>query len=144
MCVLNLKFWITQISKNIIFLIQDLMNTNQWRKSSALNENTSPIYMDFSSNLRYILTTYRKVRSIQITVFCYCAIFSYTDSYHPHKSLDVLFFKTVHIQFHQAVQPSDKFYPSCIPYLLKEDCNTSIFGGKTVFYFLHFAIKCHQ
>lgn len=85
--------------------------------------------MDFSSNLRYILATYRKVGSIQNTVFCYCTIFSYTDSYHPHKSLNILFFKTVHIQFHQAVHPSDKFYPSCIPYLLKGDCNISIFGG---------------
>lgn len=91
--------------------------------------------MDFSSNLRYILTTYRKVGSIQITVFCYCTIFSYTDSYHTHKSLNILFFKTVNIQFHQVVQPPDEFYPSCIPYLLKGDCNISIFGGKQFFIF---------
>lgn len=62
--------------------------------------NTQAILKDYSSNLRYILNTYRKVVLIQISVFCFCTIFSYTNNYHPHKCLKIVFFKPVHMQFH--------------------------------------------
>lgn len=106
--------------------------------------NTEAIFKDYSSNLRYILYIYRESGSIQISVFCYRTIFSYTDSYHPHKCLKIDFFKPLHIQFHQAFQPSDKLYPSFLPLLLEEDCSISIFGGekKSNFYFtLHYKMS---
>lgn len=76
MCVLNLKFWITQISQNnMIFLIQDESVKKKKKSCIYSKHNTQAIFKDYSSNLRYILNIYRKAESIQISVFCYCTIF---------------------------------------------------------------------
>lgn len=102
------------------------------KKSPAFIRSTTP--KQFLRIIQVISDTFSiyigKRNPFRLVCFATVPFFSYADSYHPHKCLKIVFFKPAHIQFHQAVQPSDTLYPSCIPYLLKEDYNISIFGGK--------------
>lgn len=113
----------------------------QWRKSPAFIPSTTRKL--FLRIIQVISDTFSihigKQDPFRLVYFATMPFFFHTDSYHPHKCLKIDFFKPVHIQFHQAVQPSDKLYPSCIPFLLEEDCNISIFEKKkkkSYFYFI--------
>lgn len=112
---------------------------------TQISEEKSPAFIQSTTTKQFlrIIQVISDTFSIHIGKWdpfrsvCFATVpfFPYTDSYHPHQCLKIVFFKPAHIQFHQAVQPSDKLYPSCIPYLLKEVGNIYIFMGKKSFLF---------
>lgn len=148
-CVLNIKFLITRSSRGkMIFLIhiQDMMNTVK-KCPPFIPSTTLRLFLRIIQVISDTFSIYMGNQGpFRLVYFATVPFFSYTDSYHPHKCLKIDSFKPLHIQFHQAFQPSDKLYPSFLPFLLEEDCSISIFGGGggKVIFILHCTIKCRQ